>query len=452
MPLLLAVLMLAATAFAETANDPIVVKAGDTVIRLSEVQAQFDSEYEQALLTYQQYGMAVTQDEILTFRDNIVQYFVEKAVLMNKAAELGFNEVTEADIEEAGKGLAEWLDSTMALYAEQLGLTVEETKALFDENGLSYEGLIEQEIENIPQRRLYEEIIKDVVVSDEEIMKEYDAAVALDRETYENDVASFELYKNYYGAEPYYIPDGFRLVKHILLNFPEAIAAELSDLENEMNGLQAQIDELGRELLAKQNNEQPAEGQPAPREESVINAEIAEKQVAYEALEAQEKTVRDTIIPELQPVIDAINERLNAGEAFDALVAEYGQDPGMASTPEGYMVHAESLFWDTDFRDASVALVNKGDVSEPLVTGFGVHIIQYADDVAGGVVPITEELKAQFSENLLSSSQEAVYVQAISDWVSAANVEIHPELIVLPEIGPEDQGEAPAAEGEQTVG
>ncbi|MBQ2697100.1 MAG: peptidylprolyl isomerase [Clostridia bacterium] len=65
--------------------------------------------------------------------------------------------------------------------------------------------------------------------------------------------------------------------------------------------------------------------------------------------------------------------RLDAGEDFDALMKEYGQDPGMVATPDGYVID-QNVAFDTAFLATSFTL----DVDEyELVLGsHGYHIIK----------------------------------------------------------------------------
>lgn len=83
-----------------------------------------------------------------------------------------------------------------------------------------------------------------------------------------------------------------------------------------------------------------------------------------------------------------IAKRAAAGEDFDALVAEYGEDPGMQSYPYGYIINQSGYTTDgqtqmmQEFTDGSVALA-VGEVSAPVQTAYGFHIIKrYPIDAA----------------------------------------------------------------------
>ena len=105
----------------------------------------------------------------------------------------------------------------------------------------------------------------------------------------------------------------------------------------------------------------------------------------------------------MQDTLDEIQARIDAGEDFQALIDEYGEDPGMQDEPTatvGYYVSADSTVWDTAFRDAAMLLANVGDISEPVLGMSGIHIIRYEGDVTPGAVPL-EEVRGQLFDEAL---------------------------------------------------
>jgi peptidyl-prolyl cis-trans isomerase D len=73
--------------------------------------------------------------------------------------------------------------------------------------------------------------------------------------------------------------------------------------------------------------------------------------------------------------IQSIYERVQAGEDFAVLAEELSQDPGSASEG-GDLGFFEPNVMDADFEEAAFALKNIGDVSEPVKTEFGYHLIK----------------------------------------------------------------------------
>lgn len=192
-----------------------------------------------------------------------------------------------------------------------------------------------------------------------------------------------QLYATYgmtdYVTEIYYKPAGYRLVTHILLAADEDALAACAALK--------------------------ADAAATP--EQIAEAEQA-------------------VIASVQPSLDEINARLEAGESFNDLIPEYTTDPGMddaASIAAGYEVHPESIAWVTPFRDAAFSVDNVGDVTAPVVTDYGVHILCYVADVPAGPVEYTEDVRALLEMELLEADQSAVYSQTVQGWLDAAQIE-----------------------------
>ena len=73
--------------------------------------------------------------------------------------------------------------------------------------------------------------------------------------------------------------------------------------------------------------------------------------------------------------IQAIAERLSKGEEFAALAAELSQDPGSAALGGDLGMMTKGSF-DSAFEEGLWGLENPGDISEPVRSEFGYHLIQ----------------------------------------------------------------------------
>ena len=136
------------------------------------------------------------------------------------------------------------------------------------------------------------------------------------------------------------------------------------------------------------------------------------------------ENARLAILNNVQPKVDEINQKMSEGATFAELIPLYTTDPGMSdevSIAAGYEVHMDSTNWVIPFRDQAFTVDNIGDVTAPVVTDYGVHILQYVADVPAGAVELTDAMKADFHESLLSSAQDEVYYAAIEQWVSEVN-------------------------------
>ncbi len=76
-----------------------------------------------------------------------------------------------------------------------------------------------------------------------------------------------------------------------------------------------------------------------------------------------------------------IKQLIANGSDFDALVSEYGEDPGMAAFPNGYLFTAGELV--PEFEKAAFAL-KEGEISDIVETSLGYHILYR--------LPLTEDV------------------------------------------------------------
>ena len=150
-------------------------------------------------------------------------------------------------------------------------------------------------------------------------------------------------------------------------------------------------------------------------------------QADISAAETELAPLAEACFADVQDTLDEIQARLDAGEDFQTLIDEYGEDPGMQNEPtasRGYYVSADSTAWDTAFRDAAMLLSNVGDVSEPTLGMSGIHIIRYESDVTPGPVPL-DDVRDQLYDEALTTAREENYADLVSKWVAALDPVYH---------------------------
>ena len=116
---------------------------------------------------------------------------------------------------------------------------------------------------------------------------------------------------------------------------------------------------------------------------------------------------------------------------WDALMEQYGQDPGKQTSPakeNGYPVSADSTNWVTEFRDAAMALENVGDVSEPVRSEYGIHIIKYVSDAVEGEVGL-DAVRDALETEVLTQKQDEAYTAAVDAWVAEADAKIYKDRL-----------------------
>lgn len=244
----------------------------------------------------------------------------------------------------------------------------------------------------------------DTAVTEEEIRQLFEEVAAEDRAMYEGSIATYEMYTYYYGQESWYIPDGFRGITHILLEVDEAL---LSDYFAKLAALE-EVDSI-------EETEEAVDAAPAVTQEDV--------DAAYNA-----------ILESRKEDIDAIYAWLENGESFENLIAIYGTDPGMqdaVTLAEGYPVHQESILWDSAFTEGAFSekMVQPGDVSDPVVGSYGIHILYYLRDIPGGYVEMTDDIAAQIESYLSSQKVNPLVNEVMAQWQEECEVVYYEETI-----------------------
>lgn len=410
-----------AAAEAATSPDDVMATVGDKVI----TRAEYDSYLTSLCEYYSSYGYDVTDPSLLPIIEQYAMMTaVEYAVMDLKLVELNLT-LTDAEkqaAEETAK--ADWeavIYDGMVYYGLTDESTEEEYNTLLlsvlselEAMGYTEESYIADAVTYAGYDKIFAYATQDVTVTDEDVVAYYNQLVEADKELYANDAASYEdmQYMNtlyaYYGMSDYvtniyYKPEGYRLVIHVLLEADETLLATWADLQATYEEQQLTLEEGGEVT------------------DTLITAEEVEN-------------ARLAVIANVQPVIDEMNQKMTDGATFAELIPEYTIDTGMAdaeSVALGYEVHMDSTSWVIAFRDQCFTVDNIGDITEPVVTDYGVHIIQYVADVPGGPMELTQEMHDSFKTALLSSAQKEAYYAAIDQWVADANVVYSEEASVI---------------------
>lgn len=86
----------------------------------------------------------------------------------------------------------------------------------------------------------------------------------------------------------------------------------------------------------------------------------------------------DSVRQQTERRIREISRRLKAGENFEQLVAQYSEDPS-SSQSQGLLPYFGTGRMVPEFEEAAYALKNNGDISEPVLTSYGWHILKKVD-------------------------------------------------------------------------
>jgi len=96
-----------------------------------------------------------------------------------------------------------------------------------------------------------------------------------------------------------------------------------------------------------------------------------------------------------------IDRRLKSGEPFDSLVKQYSEDPSSSSN-KGLLPYFGTGRMVPEFENAAYGLKANGDISEPIQTAYGWHIMKRVDLKA---IPGFEESKADLEAKIARDSR-----------------------------------------------
>ena len=403
----------------------VVLDVNGTTYTKGEVQLMIEDELAyQEYLYESQYGVSLDVEDpevVSQVQEIVVGNIVWQTVLEQKLAEGGYLDLTgdelaqaEADAEE---NYQSYVDLFVANYFADSDLPEEEKRAAAEEMMIAEGGyptreeLLQDEKLMAGDEKFFQEVVADITVDEAEVQAVYDERVAAAQADYEMDPRYFDMDVNN-GTTIYYYPAGYRYVKHILLMLPDA----------EMT----RLDELNALIESKQ--QEIADAQSAA-DAGAVTGQLEEE---LAALQLEYDTARAAAFESLQPKVDEVQAKIAEGQDFDALIQEYGQDPGMMEEPalsEGYLIGYSSSDYVAPFQEAAMALVNVGDVSGPVQSDYGVHLIRYASDVKEGPVAF-EEVEELLEAEVLATKQNEAYESAVDSWVTEADVKFYQKSLM----------------------
>lgn len=280
-------------------------------------------EYETISAYYDMLGM----DEAEYAEDlkyTVIDALVEEKLLALKAQEAGVYELNEEQLAQIEQRVKTEYEENIEYYMafrfdesktdEQVR---EETIDYLNENGYSYEQMLEEAKQNAWRDLLYEYVTKDMTIGEAELQEFYDSQVTTAEMTYSADFSEYEM-DSEGGRAIVWHPEGVRRVEAIQLSFDADQSVEYLSL-----------------------------------------------QAAAENGDAQSQTQLDALYQQLEQQVQTALERVQAGEDFLTVANDYGG-------AEEISVSDRSTLRGEAFRDAAMSLAEIGDVSGVVRTDGGV--------------------------------------------------------------------------------
>lgn len=323
-------------------------------------------------------------DTIKQARQQIIDAIIEDRIVRAKFAEYGMtiSDEEEADIHsqvESGiESIKTSLKSTISSADDSLSdeeLTAkadEQFQQILDDCGLTMDTLYGWQEITVIKQKLTNEIGKDATYSYEQAEEQMNTLIETLKSQYESDPAT------YYGQTyaNIWIPEGSRAVKGILVGFNSTVYSLMQQLRSANRNDDA--DEYRQDKLA-----------------------------------------------DIQDKYDEIMAKINAGEDFDKLMEEYGEDGGNGT----FLVTPGTEVYGTEFEECAMNLENPGDVATA-ITDFGYYIVKYVDEVTVNDETLkasTEDLQAYLLEN----EKTKLYNEEYEKWKTEYGYDINSEILGL---------------------
>ena len=323
-------------------------------------------------------------DTIKQARQQVIDAIIEDRIVRAKFAEYGMTltDEEEADIrsqvESGVESIKTSLRSTLAsaddsLTDEELTAQADEKfQKILDDCGLTMDNLYSWQEITVIKQKLTDEIGKDATYSYEKAEEQMSALIDSLKSQYESDPAT------YYGQTyaNIWIPEGSRAVKGILVGFNSTVYSLMQQLRSANRNDDA--DEYRHDKLA-----------------------------------------------DIQNKYDEIMAKVNAGEDFDKLMEDYGEDGGNGT----FLVTPGTEVYGKEFEECVMGIENPGDVATA-ITDFGYYIVKYVDEVTVNEDTLrasTEDLQAYLLEN----EKAKLYSEEYEKWKTEYGYEINTEILGL---------------------
>jgi len=425
---------------AEVDAQTVIIEVAGTTIAKAEVLQATENVLDYQEYMYSLYGMTYDRtdaDHISSAQESAINSLIEEAVIKQKITEYGLDQLTDdemaainASVDDTYNG---YLSSVQSYYFADTELTGDALTAAVEEKlielGYDKDAMIAEEKLSKSTDNLKAEIVKDVAVTQEEIDSQYATNVSDAMTKYASDITQYYTDVNN-GSIIYYVPDGYRYVKNLLVKISDEDKSAISDLTKKLSDDQTSLDSTQSALAdMPEDATSDTEEQAKSREELTTLTETLTAEIAD--LTTQLQTTTDAAYAAIQPTVDEVLAKLEAGEDFDTLLEQYGEDTGMQAEPAkttGYLICAGMTAYVSEFTDAALALKNVGDVSDPFRTDFGIHIVKYASNLESGQVPLADVQDALKAE-MLSNKQDTLYNDTVAQWVTDANAKSYPKRL-----------------------
>jgi len=414
-----------------------------------DVLGSFASTFSYYAQMYQAFGMQIDNNTVESIKQQTLENAIQSIAIDKQIASRGLalSEEKQAEIESAAE--ENYQQAYDSFYGNTTGKD-EAVRARQTEYDMYAMGYTKDTFLKLQKQQADYDLIEDTVrneiaeLTDEQLTEAYNEKVEEDEEQYADNASAFESAMTSSDDIVAWMPEGYRTVKHILVKPEDDVLkavtdarTALSDAESALEDLETELDDLDDADVDEETDVdegEDAETEEAPRTAEEINADIEKARADVDAAKAEVESAEAACLESIKDKTDEIYAKIEAGEDFDSLIAEYGEDPGMKNEPtatRGYYVAANSTTWDANFTAGAMALANVGDVTEtPVISSSGVHIIRYESDVTPGAVAL-DDIREKFYEDTLETARDDHFSEELDAWTEALKPVYHLDAFTI---------------------
>ena len=349
------------------------------------------------------------------YRTNLLQELIDSASAVQYAKKNGYD-LTDAEKKEVDqdyealkeRNVLSFMEKDFAEDNNARDKAEKKWVQWLDENHLSEATLKENMYDQKIHEKVTAELYADIAATDEEIRKRYDEMVADQKEAFKakpNDYAE-RAQKTNNGIV--YNPEDFARIKYILIGIDEEANKKIKVLDGQLSQL---IQDRAR--IAQEKGESSSAFKDTVEREKELQEEITELYTKAYA------DVRD----EAEEVL----QKVKAGEDFDELIKQYGDEPIMEEYPyneTGYLIGKNADRDSYDVRENTFKLANEGDTSELVSTEQGFVIIKLISKVQPGPITMNDDIK----EFIASSIEMNPRYQTLAEYQIQARQNVTVEI------------------------
>ena len=339
--------------------------------------------YDAAGFTWEDKVEDYQKDDRQTAKEQALETLIGQKVILQKAKDEGFYNFTEDEKKKINDNVTSYTqsiyDSSLSKYQDQAKtdssikpeeLAQKDVDDYLASIGYTHDKLVQEEQDNTAYNKLKDSITSTVNPTDEDIQTGYNDKLAAQKTSY--DASPSQLITDDLNGETilYYPNADFVRVRHILIKIPDDVYQQISQLRTD--GKDTEADSM---------------------------RDTALKAIAAKANEALAKAKAP-------------------GADLEALIKEYGEDPGMTSRTDGYPIYKDYTGYVKGFTEAALTLTELNVPSDLVPTDFGYHIMWLTEKPAQGAVPF-DQVKDAMKTAVTTDKQNEAWSTQVNDWITA---------------------------------